>query len=777
MSASGSSTLSSKPAASKSAAESPAILPAGSMLGCYRIESFLAQGGFGITYIARDTMLDMQVAIKEYLPETIAHRHADTTVRARRYDDRPVFQRGLSSFLKEARTLARFKHPNIVRVMSIFELNGTAYMVMEYERGQDLKLFLSRHGRVPEAILKSIVGPIMDGLEEVHRLGFIHRDIKPANILVRDNGSPVLLDFGSARLASGHNSEAMTTLVSVGYAPLEQYSGMDEQQGPWTDIYALGAVLYFAITGKAPLDSTLRGAALLNDKADPMLSLSKCDVPGYSRAFCRAIDWALQFKVTARPQSLVQWRSRLFNDQEPEQQANGQYNKQPDQTSGSGSVVRAGAESYAKIDANNGIKTERVTANSRAASPATVLADTIALSTHRRALDNSQSSRADVTMLSPEGSDTSTVLRTRQAGSANQTLQLPVSAAAQTSAPATTPDWLDTTVVPPSIPPAQIARKPRFHRARRILPFAGVAALAGLVLSYMFINGGFTDFNHGGFTDSESEAISVRQDNIANSSASERATDLAFNDLSADATAAASPLDRSSEQTDIDVESKAENAAEDASQVTFSPHSSRTVASSDSGATAQASRDTQPSPESRRLAAERSRQQARERAVQRAEARRLALQAEQAEELRQRRAEMRREADLEARQNEQREVAALAARSAIKPPISNADMNAVLTQFNILSNAIERKDEETLQQVTVTSDRKNAYFAYVFRTFDVIDVTINNISSSREAQTVRATLTIDRMRRSNGDVAIPPREFRNIAIYSVREEDWSAIHW
>ena len=297
-------------------AERQSILSPGDMLGCYRIESFLGQGGFGVTYIAHDTMLDMQVAIKEYLPERIAERVSDTTVQVRRESDTHIFRRGLAGFMKEARTLARFKHPNIVRVMSVFQLNGTAYMVMEYERGHDLKQLLQHREWVSEGDLKAIIEPVMDGLAEVHRHGFIHRDIKPANILVREDGSPVLLDFGSARLAVGQETETMTAMVTVGFAPLEQYSGLDDQQGPWTDIYALGAVLYFAVTGQAPLDSTLRGAAVLNDRVDPLIPLTQLAPEGYSPAFCRAVDWALQFKVSSRPQSLVQWRARLSDPHE-----------------------------------------------------------------------------------------------------------------------------------------------------------------------------------------------------------------------------------------------------------------------------------------------------------------------------------------------------------------------------------------------------------------------------------------------------------------------------
>ena len=199
--------------------ERKTILAAGDTLGNYRIEGFLGQGGFGVTYLALDTKLQLLVAIKEYLPEHIVFRGSDNSVETRSPEHSHLFNWGLTRFIKEAQTLAKFNHPNIVRVMAVFELNGTAYMVMAYERGQDLKHLFSRPGVRTEQNLKRIVGPIIDGLAEVHRRGYIHRDIKPANILLRDNGTPVLLDFGSARPSTADHTQNLTALVSVGYAP------------------------------------------------------------------------------------------------------------------------------------------------------------------------------------------------------------------------------------------------------------------------------------------------------------------------------------------------------------------------------------------------------------------------------------------------------------------------------------------------------------------------------------------------------------------------------
>src|SRR5215813_7761164 len=206
-------------------------LPQNYRLHWYVLERVLGEGGFGITYLARDTNLDQSVAIKEYLPVEIAARRPDASVRARTEDHKERYRWGLDRFIKEARTLARFDHPNIVRVHSVFEFNGTAYMVMRFEEGETLAAMLERKHALSEAELMRVLMPILDGLELVHNAGFIHRDIKPDNIHIRSDGSPVLLDFGSARYALGH-SRTVTILVAPGYAPFEQYYSSGENQGP-----------------------------------------------------------------------------------------------------------------------------------------------------------------------------------------------------------------------------------------------------------------------------------------------------------------------------------------------------------------------------------------------------------------------------------------------------------------------------------------------------------------------------------------------------------------
>jgi len=291
----------------------PDALPAHYRLHWYELERVLGQGGFGITYLAHDHNLDLQVAIKEYLPTDVAQRRSDASVRPRTPSHEERYRWGLARFIEEARTLARFDHPNIVRVQSVFEANDSAYMVMRFEQGENLGTLLDRRGTLGQDELLRVLLPVLDGLERVHEAGFIHRDIKPENIHIRSDGSPVLLDFGSARYALGR-SQSMTVLVAPGYAPLEQYHGDSDTQGPWTDIYGLAATAYRAITGAAPPDAVLRARGRLGSTADTLLPASSVGQGRYSASLLAAIDHGLELAEADRPQSMAEWRRELTSN-------------------------------------------------------------------------------------------------------------------------------------------------------------------------------------------------------------------------------------------------------------------------------------------------------------------------------------------------------------------------------------------------------------------------------------------------------------------------------
>lgn len=287
-------------------------LPCGFLLNEYKIESVLGKpGGFGITYLATDTHLRQLVAIKEYMPSDFARREGISMISVKSSSDDDPFQWGLKCFLEEARVLAKFNHYNIVKVLRFFQANATAYMVMEYQEGKDLADYLKQRRTLTETELLTIILPLLDGLIKVHKADILHRDIKPNNIYIRRNLTPILLDFGSARYAVGQRSSNITSIVTPGYAPIEQYDNEIKDQGPWTDIYALGAVMYYAINGEAPPAATRR---VMKDPIIPAVKLGKNK---YNNKLLKSIDWALQLSKEDRPQTVAQWREQMLVSTEP----------------------------------------------------------------------------------------------------------------------------------------------------------------------------------------------------------------------------------------------------------------------------------------------------------------------------------------------------------------------------------------------------------------------------------------------------------------------------
>ena len=280
-------------------------LPHGFKLEEYTIDSVLGHGGFGITYLAKDHHLDQWVAIKEYLPNNLAVREGVSTVYAKSSSDEKAFKWGLERFIQEAQTLAKFRHEGIVKVLRFIEANQTAYMVMEYQQGESLEDKIRQEGALDEPALLAMILPILDGLEKVHEIGFLHRDIKPSNIFICDDGSPLLLDFGAARQAIQSTDRSLTSVVTPGYAPFEQYDSKSEQ-GAWTDIYAIGGVMYFSISEKQPTEVVTRL------KKDTMPRATTIGAGDYSSQILKAIDWALAIDEEARPQSVQELRIALL---------------------------------------------------------------------------------------------------------------------------------------------------------------------------------------------------------------------------------------------------------------------------------------------------------------------------------------------------------------------------------------------------------------------------------------------------------------------------------
>ena len=325
-------------------------LVSGTMIAEYRIEKLLGEGGFGLTYLVFDTNLHKLFAVKEYLPIDFAIRSNDATVNPRTVANEDAFQWGLDAFTNEARTLAKFQHPHIVQVYRYFEANGTAYIVMEFVEGRTLAQTINEVGRLEQVEAMAILLPIMDGLAEVHEEGILHRDIKPDNILIRDNGKPVLIDFGAARQALGAKSRSITTILTPGYAPLEQYSSKGDV-GCWSDVYSLAAVAYYCVTKTRPDDASNR---VINDELISVATLAKNQG---SNSFLVAIDKGLAILPQGRPQTLDEWVGLLKLDSPHPQQKPDQLEK-PASAPKSNKEVRPRSPEQKEIPVNNSIGVE-----------------------------------------------------------------------------------------------------------------------------------------------------------------------------------------------------------------------------------------------------------------------------------------------------------------------------------------------------------------------------------------------------------------------------------
>lgn len=283
----------------------PHHLPVDYGLDQYRIVKSIGSGSFGITYKAWDESLHTHVAVKEFFPNGYAYRESsDLSVKAMP-GQQDFYLSVLDKFLEEARLLAKFKHPNIVRINRYLEANGTAYLVMDYEEGQTLEEYLNSLDRpLKEDECKQVIIPVLEGLNELHKKSILHRDVKPDNIYIRSNGQPLLLDFGAARQLLQQAESSMTVIVSKGYAAPEQYLGKYDELGPWTDIYGIGATIYRCISKRSPSESVIRQDAATKHQSDPLSFelISFQEDFAYSNKFQTAVQLMLSLSITERPQ-------------------------------------------------------------------------------------------------------------------------------------------------------------------------------------------------------------------------------------------------------------------------------------------------------------------------------------------------------------------------------------------------------------------------------------------------------------------------------------------
>src|SRR5213083_1931008 len=286
-------------------------IPVGTRLENYRIVRLLASGGFSFVYLAHDEN-EMPVAIKEYLPSTLALRANGESYPRIPEQDLATFRVGMKSFFEEGRALAGLSHPNIVRVLNFFRANETVYLVMRYERGRTLHDHIGRRrGALKESWIRATFAQLLNGLREVHSNKLLHLDIKPANVYLRNDGSPLLIDFGAARQTLSAEGVKLPPTYTPGFAAPEQYARRAEL-GPWTDIYSVGATVYSCLAGAAPQPAHLRL------EKDELLPARRAWAEHYSAVLLEIVDWCLRLDHLERPQSVFALQKALLGEKEPE---------------------------------------------------------------------------------------------------------------------------------------------------------------------------------------------------------------------------------------------------------------------------------------------------------------------------------------------------------------------------------------------------------------------------------------------------------------------------
>jgi serine/threonine protein kinase len=281
-------------------------LPEGTALQKYRILRVLAVGGFSFVYLAHDEK-EAPVAIKEYLPSTLALR-VNGADRQLAEEDLAKFRFGMKCFFEEAGALARLAHPNVMRVLDFFRANETVYLVMRYERGRTLQEHVkSRRGAVEELWVRNTFAQLLDGLREVHKNKLLHLDIKPANVYVRNDGTPLLIDFGGARQMLSAEGMKLPPTYTPGFAPPEMHVNR-ELLGPWSDIYSVGATMYACFAGAAPQPANARL------QEDLVVPASRAWAGKYAADLLDIVDWCLRLDHLQRPQSVFALQKALLGE-------------------------------------------------------------------------------------------------------------------------------------------------------------------------------------------------------------------------------------------------------------------------------------------------------------------------------------------------------------------------------------------------------------------------------------------------------------------------------